>query len=277
MLDRRQDDSAGASLDARSLTAAYGVLPVVREVSLGLPKGKLTVIAGPNGSGKSTLLAAMARILRPVSGSVLLDGKAIADLPTGQVAKRLGLLPQASIVPEGLTVYDLVSRGRYPHQSLFRQWGEADETAVRRALAATGTEPFADRPVDTLSGGQRQRCFIAMVLAQDTPILLFDEPITYLDPRYQIEVMELIAGLSRDDGRTVVTVLHDLNCAFQYADRIAFMKDGRLHHLAERPEACSADLVGEIFDARFVRVTHPTTGKPAFLPDPLPSEPGDRG
>lgn len=253
-------------LEAHKLAAGYGGETVLRDIFLEVPSQSLTLLVGPNGSGKSTLLALLSRLLKPIAGSVLLDGKAMATLPTRDVARKLGILPQSPLVPEGLTVYDLVSRGRYPHQGFLKQWTDADERAVGTALQVTGTAEFATRPVDSLSGGQRQRCFIALTLAQETGIILFDEPTSYLDLRYQVEVMELISRLPRDYGRTVIAVLHDLNFAMQYADRLVFLKSGRIHRLVEDPEDCTAELVREVFETSVARLHHPETGKPVFLP-----------
>lgn len=258
---------ATALVEALDIAAAYdGALQVLKGVSLLVPRGKLTVLAGSNGSGKSTLLSILSRVLKPAGGTVLLDGQEMMRLPTREIAKKLGLLPQGPIVPVGMTVYDLVSRGRYPHQGFLRQWTDADEEAVARALTATRLGDLANRAVDRLSGGQRQRAFIAMTLAQETAAILFDEPTTFLDLRYQVDVMELIASLSRDHGRTVVAVLHDLNAALQYADRLVFLKDGQIHSVVEDPHACSADLIGAVFDTEVSRLVHPQTGRPAFLP-----------
>lgn len=258
--------TSSAPLETRSLTAGYGGLPVLGEVSLAVTEGRMTVLAGPNGSGKSTLLAALARLLRPQSGAVLLDGREIATIPTRQVARRLGLLPQNPLTPEGLTVRDLVARGRYPHQGFLRQWSEEDARAVAEAMRITGIDIFADRPVESLSGGQRQRVWIGMALAQETGIVLLDEPTTYLDLHYQVEVMELLARLVRDHGRTVVAVLHDLNFALQYADRIAFLKSGRLHRMIERPGDCDAALIRDVFGTEVMALRHPQTGLPVFVP-----------
>lgn len=253
-------------LVADQLTARYGQTPILHDVDVKIPAGKITILVGPNGSGKSTLLATLSRLLKPASGTVLLDGKALHTLPPRQVARRLGLLPQSPLVPEGLTVYDLVSRGRYPHQGFLRQWTDADESAVVTAMDLTGTVDYADRPLEALSGGQRQRCFIALALAQQTDIILFDEPTSYLDLRYQVEIMDLIGRLSRDHGRTVVAVLHDLNFAMQYADRLIFLKKGRIHRVLEDVAACTVDLVEEVFETPVVRMTHPDSALPVFLP-----------
>lgn len=253
-------------LEVVSIDAGYRDALVLKDVSLLIPEGRMTVLAGPNGSGKSTLLAVLARLLRPQGGSALLDGREIASVPTRQVATRLGLLPQNPLTPEGLTARDLVERGRYPHQGFLRQWSDADERAVADALAITGTTEFAGRPVESLSGGQRQRIWIAMVLAQETGIILFDEPTTFLDLHYQVEVMDLLKRLVRDHGRTVVAVLHDLNFALQYADRIAFLKNGQLRQVIEHPSACTSELIRDIFAIEVVSVAHPQTGLPLFMP-----------
>lgn len=257
---------AGFPLEARAVTAGYGAGPVLSDVSLLVAEGRMTVLAGPNGSGKSTLLAALARLLRPSAGQVLLDGRAIADSPTREVALRLGLLPQNPLTPEGLSVRDLVARGRHPHQGFLRHWSEADDRAVSEAMAITGTADFAERPVESLSGGQRQRVWIAMALAQETGIVLLDEPTTWLDLHYQVEVMDLLARLVRVHGRTVVTVLHDLNFALQYGDRIAFLKAGRLRHIVEDPRDCDAAMIRDVFDTEVIALRHPRTGLPVFVP-----------
>jgi iron complex transport system ATP-binding protein len=255
-------------LSTSAASAAYGASTVLHDIGLALHKGQLTVLAGANGSGKTTLLSLLARIMKPSHGAVLLDGRDIAAMATRDVARRLGLLPQTPLVPEGITVHDLVSTGRYPHQGFFRQWSERDEAAVNEALVTTSLADLAGRPVDSLSGGQRQRAFIAMTLAQETPTILLDEPTTYLDLRYQNEVMDLIGRLTAEFGRTVVTVLHDLNAALQYADRIVFMKAGRIHTVIDDPGACTEALIFDVFETHVTRLEHPLTGRPAFLPAP---------
>lgn len=252
------------------VTAGYQRSTVLSDVSMVIPKGKFTALAGPNGSGKSTLLSVLSRILKPSDGTVHLDGHDIRTLPTREVARRLSLLPQSPIAPEGLSVYDLVSRGRYPHRGILKSWDGADEDAVNRALEMTGIAELSARTVDSLSGGQRQRCFIALALAQDTATILFDEPTTFLDLRYQVEIMELLSSLARTANKTVVAVLHDLNAALQYADRIVLMKDGAIHHVVETVEQCTARHIETVFDTKVIAVRHPTTGKPIFLPDPHP-------
>ncbi|SIS96111.1 ABC transporter ATP-binding protein [Insolitispirillum peregrinum] len=257
---------SASPLSAQALQFSHGATPVLRDVSLLVPDGRLTVLLGPNGSGKSTLLSLLARLAKPSQGAVLLHGQDIHQQPTRAVARQIGLLPQTPLSPDGMTVAEVVARGRYPHQGLLKRWSAADDAAVAQALAVTGTSAFADRTLDQLSGGQRQRCFIALALAQETPILLFDEPTSYLDLRYQVEVMELIASLPRDHGRTVITVLHDLNFAMQYADRLVFLKQGRIHSVLEQVTACSAAQIEEVFETPVVRATHPQSGLPVFLP-----------
>ncbi|NTE88267.1 ABC transporter ATP-binding protein [Agrobacterium rubi] len=257
------------ALHAERVTAGYGRSSVLVDISMVAPKGKFTALAGPNGSGKSTLLAVLSRILKPSGGTALVDGQDVNRLSTREVARKLALLPQAPVAPEGLSVYDLVSRGRYPHRGILKSWDEGDEDAVTQALRMTGISDLSARPVDSLSGGQRQRCFIALALAQDTATILFDEPTTFLDLRYQVEVMELLSTLTRTANRTVIAVLHDLNAALQYADRIVFLKGGAIHHVVETVDECSAQHIESVFDTKVVAVRHPTTGRPVFLPDPF--------
>ncbi|MFJ9391842.1 ABC transporter ATP-binding protein [Nocardioides sp. NPDC101246] len=253
-------------LRAEQVSLAYGDRQVVSELSLAVPAGKVTVIVGANASGKSTVLRALSRLLRPTEGVVLLDGKSITSQPSRDVARALGLLPQSPVAPEGITVRDLVARGRHPHQSWWRQWGESDGLAVDEALRATGMLELADRDVDQLSGGQRQRAWIAMAVAQETDLLLLDEPTTYLDIAHQLDVLELVADLNREHGRTIVMVLHDLNLACRYADHIVAMRSGRL--LVEGPpaEVVTADLLRDVFNVEGVIVTDEATGAPVVLP-----------
>lgn len=265
-ISERQDGAATTLLSVEGVSAGYGKQLILDGISLSIPEATMTMLVGPNGSGKSTLLSVMARLLKPMGGTVNLDGKALHAMPTREVARKLGLLPQSPLLPEGLTVYDLVSRGRYPHQGFLRQWTEADEEAVQHALTVTDTLEFSGRPVDSLSGGQRQRCWIAMALAQETPIILLDEPTTFLDLHYQVEVLDLLRHLTREHGRTIVAVLHDLNFALQYADRLIFLKEGAIAGVAEHPGECSAALIRDVFNTEVVRLAHPETGLPLFLP-----------
>ncbi|TYB43566.1 ABC transporter ATP-binding protein [Actinomadura chibensis] len=254
-----------ARLTGSGLTLAYDRRVIADGLDVAVPDGSFTVIVGPNACGKSTLLRALARILKPSAGTVVLDGRPIADWPAKRLARTLGLLPQSSIAPEGITVADLVSRGRYPHQSLLRQWSREDERVVAESMAATGVQDLADRHVDELSGGQRQRVWIAMALAQQTPLLLLDEPTTYLDIAHQIEVLDLCAGL-HEEGRTVVAVLHDLNHAARYATHIIAMRDGRIVAAGEPSEVVTADLVERVFGLPCRVIDCPETGTPLVVP-----------
>ena len=259
--------SAGrVRLAAERLELAYDEHVVVDDLSLELPEGSFTAIVGPNGCGKSTLLRALGRLLRPTSGQVLLDGRAISRTPTREVARVLGLLPQTPIAPEGLTVSDLVARGRHPHQTWLQQWSRDDEAAVAEALARTGMTQLAHRPVDQLSGGQRQRAWISMALAQGTDLLLLDEPTTYLDLSHQIDVLELVAQLHAEHGRTVVIVMHDLNLAARYAQRLVAMKDGVLVASGPPAEVLTERLMADVFDLEARVVPDPVTGTPMVVP-----------
>lgn len=253
------------SLAAESVTLAYDGADIVRDLSVRIEPGSFTVIIGPNACGKSTLLRGLSRLLAPRAGSIVLDGRAITEMPAKEVARRLGLLPQSAIAPEGITVRELVGRGRYPYQTVFRQWSAADDAAVDEALAATGTTQLASRPVEALSGGQRQRVWVAMVLAQQTDLLLLDEPTTFLDVAHQVELMELFAELN-ERGRTIVAVLHDLNHAARFASRIVAMRDGRI--LAEGPpaEVITSQRVEEVFGLANIVVDDPVTGGPLVVP-----------
>ncbi len=265
-MPQRQDAPHPCGIVLESLCAGYGSQRIVENISLTLPVGKMTVLAGANGSGKSTLLNTMARMLKPLAGCVRLNGRDIHALPTKQVARQLGLLPQSPLTPEGLTVFELVSRGRYPWQGLIRQWSAEDEHAVEEALRLTGTLEYAHLPVDSLSGGQRQRCWIAMALAQQTSTILLDEPTTWLDLRYQVEILELLHHLTRAHGRTVITVLHDLNFAVNYADTLVFMKQGHIAHIVDERQPCTPEIIQHVFDVEVQMLHNPQTGKPLFMP-----------
>ncbi len=259
-------DPDAVRLRVADLKAGYGQRLVVDGVSFTVAAGRMTALIGPNGSGKSTLLATMARLLRPMGGTVLLDGRAVHGQPTRALARELGILPQSPLVPEGLTAYELVSRGRHPHQGFLSQWSDKDAAAVETAMGLTGTSDFAGTPVAALSGGQRQRCWIAMAMAQETSVILLDEPTTFLDLRYQVEVLDLLARLAHAHGRTVVVVLHDLNMAVAYADTVLCLKDGRIRAVAGEGRSLSAADVADIFGLEVEAVPHPRTGKPVFVP-----------
>jgi ABC-type cobalamin/Fe3+-siderophores transport system ATPase subunit len=230
-----------------------------------IPDDSFTVVVGPNACGKSTLLRSLARLLRPSAGDVVLDGESIHRIATKEVARRVGLLPQSALAPEGITVGDLVARGRYPHQNLFRQQTEADREAVAAAMAATHVADLAEVPVDELSGGQRQRVWVAMALAQQTGILLLDEPTTFLDIAHQIELLDLFAGLHRD-GATLVAVLHDLNHAARYATHLVVMKGGEVVAQGDPGEVVTADLVEDVFGLPCLVIPDPLSGTPLVIP-----------
>nr|WP_093608992.1 ABC transporter ATP-binding protein [Streptomyces indicus] len=253
-------------LSADNVTLGYDQRVIAEQLSVEIPDHSFTVIVGPNACGKSTLLRALSRMLKPSEGRVLLDGQTIHSMPAKKVAKTLGLLPQSSVAPDGITVADLVGRGRYPHQGLLRQWSPEDERVVQESMASTGVAELADRYVDELSGGQRQRVWIAMALAQQTPLLLLDEPTTFLDIQHQIDVLDLCADLHEEQGRTLVAVLHDLNHAARYATHLIAMRDGKV--IAEGPpsEIVTADLVERVFGMRCQIIDDPETGTPLVVP-----------
>lgn len=254
------------SLTATRLSAGYGDSDILTDLDLAVPPGKITVIVGANACGKSTLLRAMSRLLTPSHGQVLLDGKSVHHTPPRELARILGLLPQSPIAPEGITVADLVSRGRHPHQGLFSRWTRKDDEAVKAALDATKTADLADRPVDELSGGQRQRVWIAMALAQETGILLLDEPTTFLDINHQIEVLDLLSDLNHARGTTIVMVLHDLNLAARYADHLVAIKAGRIHVSGTPETVLTEEGVRQVFGLESRVITDPTCGRPMMLP-----------
>ena len=252
-------------LAARSITLGYGGRTICRDLSFEIQPGSFTVIIGPNACGKSTFLRALARLLTPAAGGVLLDGQDIARLPTRSVARRLGLLPQSFATPDGITVCELVGRGRYPHQSFLRQWSSADEEAVRAAMADTGVSDLAEQPIDTLSGGQRQQAWVAMALAQQTPLLLLDEPTTFLDIAHQIDLLNLFETLNRR-GRTIVAVLHDLNQAARYASHLVAMKKGAIVADGTPDAIVTPAMIKTVFDLDCVVIADPITGSPLVVP-----------
>ncbi|WP_088743364.1 ABC transporter ATP-binding protein [Cobetia sp. QF-1] len=254
------------SLCVNGLTAGYAERPVLESIDLDIASGEITVIVGANACGKSTLLRTLSRLLPPSRGEVLLDGRSIHRLPARQLARQLGLLSQSPIAPEGITVLDLVSRGRHPHQGLFQRWTRDDDTAVLAALNATDTAALAERAVDELSGGQRQRVWVAMTLAQQTDILLLDEPTTFLDINHQVEVLDLLTDLNHARGTTIVMVLHELNLAARYADVLIAMSDGQIHASGPPEQVLTREMVKEVFGLESHITPDPVTGKPMMVP-----------
>lgn len=253
-------------LIADGLTLGYGDRTVVDQLDLSVHTGVITTVIGPNGCGKSTLLRALGRLLKPKSGTVALDGKSIGRMRTKDVARTLGMLPQSPVAPEGLTVGDLVARGRHPHQSWIRQWSSDDEGEVAQALALTGVADLADRPVDQLSGGQRQRAWISMALAQGTDILLLDEPTTYLDLAHSIEVLDLVDRMHAELGRTVVMILHDLNLAVRYSDQLIVMREGAIVAAGPPQEIITAQLLFDVFGLEASVISDPVSDRPLIVP-----------
>lgn len=251
---------------AEGLSLGYRDRTIVESLDLELLAGGVTVIVGANGCGKSTLLKGLGRLLAPAGGSVTLDGRALTEVPARELARAIGVLPQQPIAPDGITVGDLIGRGRYPHQGLFRRWSAQDDAAVQEALRLTGTTELAERAVGELSGGQRQRVWIALALAQETPLLLLDEPTTFLDIAHQVELMELLCRLNREGGRTLVAVLHDLNQACRYADHIIALRAGRI--LAEGPpaEIVTPALIEALYGLKCAVIENPLAGTPLVIP-----------
>ncbi|HEX2054711.1 MAG TPA: ABC transporter ATP-binding protein [Actinomycetota bacterium] len=254
------------TLRADRVTLAYDKIEVAKDLSLSIAPGRITSIVGANASGKSTLLRALSRLLKPKGGAVLLDGQDIHRLPTRTVARSLGILPQSPTAPEGITVADLVARGRYPHQKWFRQWTARDDEAVAGAMEATRTVEVADRPVDELSGGQRQRVWIAMALAQGTDLMLLDEPTTFLDVAHQVDVLDLLVDLNQKEGRTIVMVLHDLNHACRYSHHLVAMSRGRIVAEGSPQQVVSEALIKEVFDLSCRVLPDPVAGTPMVVP-----------
>lgn len=262
---RPSSPTQAARLRVEAATIGYDKRVISEGLTLSIPDESFTVIVGPNACGKSTLLRGLSRLLKPTTGGVVLDGVDIHSLKAKEVARRIGLLPQSSIAPDGITVADLVARGRYPYQKLIRQWTEADEQAVSTAMAATSVTALSGRVVDELSGGQRQRVWVAMALAQETGILLLDEPTTFLDITHQIELMELFTDLNHN-GRTLVAVLHDLNQAARYATHLIAMRNGDIVDQGAPHEIVTVELVEEVFGLRCLVVPDPVAGSPSVVP-----------
>ncbi len=256
-----------SELTASNLTLSYDNTSIIHNLSLTIPHRKITTLVGPNGCGKSTLLRGLSRLLKPNHGSVVLNGQDIWKVPTKELAKQLGILPQVPTAPEGLTVHELVAQGRYPHQSWLQQWSAEDERVTYEAMQITNITAFADRPINTLSGGQRQRAWIAMTLAQDSDLILLDEPTTFLDLAYQIEVLELLHDLNVERGKTIVMVLHDLNHACRYADRLVAVCDGRIFAEGAPDQIVTEALVREVFKIECRIIDDPVTGTPLVVPE----------
>lgn len=254
------------SLTVNGLHAGYGDTDILKGLDLAIPPGRITAIVGANACGKSTLLRTMSRLLSPRQGQVTLDGKSIHSTPSRQLAKTLGLLPQSPIAPEGITVTDLVSRGRHPHHGILSRWTRRDDEAVAAALQATRTFELAERAVDELSGGQRQRVWIAMALAQQTDLLLLDEPTTFLDISHQVEVLDLLTDLNHTRGTTIVMVLHDLNLAARYADHLVAMADGKLYACGRPEDLLTEEMVRQVFGLESRIIADPVSGRPMMLP-----------
>jgi len=262
----KEELPAQAALSTHSVTLAYEQNVIAKDLSVDIPHGKFTVIVGPNGCGKSTLLRSLSRLLVPQSGEILLNGKNIHSQSTKEVAKKLGLLPQSAIAPDGIKVIDLVSRGRFPHQKWFQPWSEADQQAVELAMQATGVIDYAELNVDQLSGGQRQRVWVAMALAQETSLLLLDEPTTYLDIAHQIELMDLFQDLNQIQGHTLVAVLHDLNHACRYADHLIMIKSGQVIATGAPNEIVTEAIIQQVFGLSCLILTDPVSNTPLIIP-----------
>lgn len=254
------------AIETEKLTLSYGDSIIINELDIQIPKGEITVFIGGNGCGKSTLLRSIARLLKPREGAILLEGDAIAKLSTKEVARKMAILPQSPSAPEGLTVLQLVKQGRYPYQTWLKQWSEEDEKSVTNALKATGIDHLKDRTVDSLSGGQRQRAWIAMTLAQDTDIILLDEPTTYLDMTHQIEILDLLYELNENEGRTIVMVLHDLNLACRYAHNIVAIKDQKIFDQGKPEIVINCGLVKHVFGMNCEVTIDPLFGTPLCIP-----------
>ena len=268
---------APVGLRGEALQVGYGERPVIGELTIGIAPGTITALVGPNGSGKSTLLKALARLLQPTAGAVYLDGKAISRLPTAAIARELAILPQAPRTPEGLTVGELVEQGRFPHVGALRMLRQQDHDAIRDALALTVMAAFVHRSLETLSGGERQRAWIALALAQETPILLLDEPTTFLDIGHQLEVLGLVRRLNRDLAKTIVLVLHDLNQAARFADRMVVLNQGQVIGDGPPHQVLTPELLAQVFGVRANIITDPVSGTPVCVPYALIEAEGAAG
>ncbi|MGF1540842.1 MAG: ABC transporter ATP-binding protein [Pleurocapsa sp.] len=253
-------------LETKQLTLAYEGVPIVRNLDLAIPAGKITVLVGANGCGKSTLLRGLARLLKPKSGKVYLDGKEISRLKSKTIAQKLAMLTQSPIAPEGLTVRDLAAMGRYPYQNWLQQWSKEDEEKIQEALSITTMTELSERALDSLSGGQRQRAWIAMILAQDTDILLLDEPTTYLDLAHQVELLDLLQQLHETKGKTIVMVLHDLNLACRYADYLVAIQQGKVYAMGTPKQVMTEEMVQEVFNLECRIVSDPVADTPMCIP-----------
>lgn len=254
-----------SSIQAENIQVAYDDRVIIEKLSTRIPSGKITTIIGANGCGKSTLLKALTRILPLQEGAIYLDGQAIAQLPTKEVAKKLALLPQVLEATEGISVYELVSYGRYPHQNGLGYLTDQDRQKINWALEATQTAPFARFPVDDLSGGQRQRVWIAMALAQDTDTIFLDEPTTYLDLNHQLEVLELLKDLNLSQQKTIVMVLHDVNLSARFSDHMIAMKEGNIHYNGSVSSIMTTEILSDIFNIEPQLIQAPGQEYPILL------------
>ncbi|MGI3169820.1 ABC transporter ATP-binding protein [Pseudooceanicola sp. C21-150M6] len=259
-------------LTAQTLSAGYGARMILEDLDLAFPSGEITAIVGANACGKSTLLRCLARLIRPLSGQVVLDGQPVRQMPTRALARKLGLLPQSPIAPDGISVAELVSHGRHPHHGVLSRWTPDDDRAVAEALDMTRTADLAGRDVDQLSGGQKQRVWIAMALAQNTDVLLLDEPTTFLDIAHQIDVLELLVDLNRSRGTTIVMVLHDLNLAARYADHLVAMRQGQIYATGSPDSVLTETMVTQVFGLASLVMTDPVSNRPMMIP--LGRQPG---
>ncbi|MDW7652189.1 MAG: ABC transporter ATP-binding protein [Bacillota bacterium] len=251
---------------AKGLSLGYSDTLIIKDLNLKIPKGEITVFIGGNGCGKSTLLRSIARLLKPKAGVLYLDGEEIATVKSKEIAKKMAILPQSPLAPEGLTVYQLVKHGRYPHHTWFKQWSKDDEKKVESALQLTKLTDLKDRPIDELSGGQRQRAWLAMTLAQDTDIILLDEPTTYLDMTHQVEILDLLFELNEREQRTIIMVLHDLNLACRYAHNLIAIKDGRIFTQGKPEHVMKSGTVRYVFDMECMITKDPIFGTPLCIP-----------